>query len=399
MTDTRLFTDARGARLKCLMSAAESGPMRGSGTSTYLPALICPLPAGSVTPGSVLRFGGQVNKFGTPTGGHNLKVTIAQGANEVVITQAFIGASLLFFNWRAEMTFSADRKFAFMDSVNAFNSASGSIAAGSFTSYVAKTTASANLSPRTRSTTAAFVSYSAPPTQETRLVDFDQASELRFYLATVAADTVAMNSGFVELLSPGSDPSTYLPAKATLFFGHSLTEGTGSTTGNDVVSQLRGLKPGRPISNLGLGGQTYGSGSISFVDRILADPRSRTCDLIIWGPENDALADAAIWTATVLARLAQVMAIRKAGTRTIICNSVTSTAWSAPYVAAAQYLNAQLAASEWGGLVADMYTPICTAAGGYPNPAYLSDAIHHNDAGYAVDAATIAARMAALGWG
>jgi lysophospholipase L1-like esterase len=273
------------------------------------------------------------------------------------------------------------------------------VAAGSFTNYIAKTAATANLSPRTRSATAAFVTYSSAPTQETRLINFDQPCELRFYVAAVAGDTVAMNSGYAELLSPGTDPAFYLPTNATLFFGHSLTEGTGSTAGNDVVSQLRGLKPGRPISNLGLGGQTYGSGSLSFVDRILADPRSRTCDLIIWGPENDAQADGGAWAATVLTRLAQVMASRKPGARTIICNSVTSTAWSAPYVSAAQYVNAQLAASSWGSLVADLYTPICTAAGGYPNPAYLSDPIHHNDTGYAVDAATIAAKMASLGWG
>lgn len=398
MTDTRVFTEARGARLKCLMSAAESGPMRGTGTSNWLPAFICPVPAGSVTPASILRFGGQVNKFGTATGGHNMKVTIAQGASEVVISQAFIAATLLFFNWRAEITFSADRKFGFMDSVNVFNSGSGSVAAGTFTNYIAKTTGTANLNAKTRSTQVSFATYSAPPTQETRLIDFDQPCEIRFYLSTVAADTVSMNQGHIELLSPGSDPALYLNPNAALFFGHSLVEGSGSTAGNDVVSQLRALKPGRPISNLGLGGQTYAPGSISFADRILADPRARSMDLIIWGPENDAQVDGPVWANNVLTRLAQIMALRKTGAKTIICNSVTSTAWNAAYVAAAQYVNAQLASSQWGPLVADIYTPICTAVGGYPNSAYLSDPIHHNDAGYAVDANTIAAKMSALGW-
>ncbi|RWX78771.1 SGNH/GDSL hydrolase family protein [Neorhizobium lilium] len=383
-----------------LMVGAESGPMRGSGNTTYLPAFVCPVPAGAITPNATLRFGGHINKFGTANGGHNLKVTVAQGANEVVITQAFINASLLFFNWRAELTFSADRKFGFMDSVNVFNGATGSVAAGSFTNYIAKNAGSANLGARARSASVAFATYSTPPTQETRLIDFDQTSEIRFYLGAVAADTVAMNSGYAELLSPGTDPSFYVPSNATLFFGHSLVEGTGATAGNDVVSQLRGLKPGRSISNLGLGGQTYAAGSASFADRVLADPRAKSLDMIIWGPENDATGDGPTWANTVLTRLAQIMGNRKSGAKTIICNSVTSTAWNAGVVAAAQYVNAQLAASQWGSLIADMYTPICTAAGGYPNPAYLatSDTIHHNDTGYGVDANTISAKMTALGW-
>ncbi len=398
-TETRLFTDARGARVKSLMVATESGPMRGGGVSVFYPAFVCPVPAGGITPNAVLRIGGHLNKFGTSTGGHNLKVTVAQGATEVVIAQAFVGASLQFFNWRSELTFSADRKFGFMDSINTFNSLTGVILEGSYSNYAAKLSGLASMNARVRSTAVAFVTYSASPTQETRLIDFDQACEIRFYLAAVPADTVAMNQGYVELLSPGSDPVHSLAPKATLFFGHSLVEGSGATTGNDVVSQLRGLKPGRAICNLGLGGQAYGVGNYSFVDRILADPRAKSCDMIIWGPENDAGADGPTWAAAVLSRLAQVMAIRKSGSRTIICNNVTSTAWSAPYVAAAQYVNAQLAASQWGSLICDLYTPICTAAGGYPNPAYLSDAIHHNDAGYAVDAATIGAKMTALGWG
>jgi lysophospholipase L1-like esterase len=396
---TRLLTDALGARLKSLMAAAESGPMRGTGNANYLPAFICPVPAGVITPNAVLRFGGHVNKFPSATGGHNLKVTVTQGASEVVITQAFIDASLLFFNWRAELTFSADRKFGFMDTVNTFNSTTGGISAGNYSNYTAKLTGMGSLNARSRSSSIAFATYSGSPTQETRLVDFDQSCEIRFYLAAVSADTVAMNQGYVELLSPGSDPATYLAPKATLVFGHSLVEGTGATTGNDVVSLLRGLRPGRPISNLGLGGQTYAAGPLSFADRILADPRSKSCDLIIWGPENDASADGTAWAGIVMTRLAQIMANRNPGTRTLICNGVTSTSWNASVIAAAQYLNAQLAASQWGALVADLYTPICTAGGGYPNPAYLSDTIHHNAAGYAVDAATIAAKMAALGWG
>jgi lysophospholipase L1-like esterase len=400
-TETRLFTDAHGARVKSLMVAAESGPMRGAaaGSGTYFLAFVCPVPAGAITPNAILRTGGHLNKFGAPNGGHNLMVTIAQGANEVVVAQAFLAAWLAFFNWRSELTFSADRKFGFMDSINTFNSPTGVILEGTYSNYAAKASGLANLNARMRSTAVSFVSYSASPTQETRLIDFDQACEIRFYLSAVAADTVAMNQGYVELLSPGSDPALYLAPTATLFFGHSLVEGSGATIGNDVVSQLRGLKLGRPICNLGLGGQAYGAGNYSFVDRILADPRAKSCDMIIWGPENDAVADGPTWAATVLSRLAQVMAIRKSGSKTIICNNVTSTGWSAGYVAAAQYVNAQLAASQWGSLICDLYTPICTAAGGYPNPAYLSDAIHHNDAGYAVDAAAIAATMTALGWG
>jgi hypothetical protein len=372
-----------------LMVAAESGPMRGAagGNTSYLQALTCPVPAGAITPNSVLRFGGHVNKLTGTGGGHNLKVTIAQGANEVVITQGFIGNSLWFINWRAEMTFSADRKFGFMDGISLFNQASGGNipAAGTFTNYIAKTAAGALLSARSRSNQAAFVTYSTSPTVEAKVIDFDQACEIRFYLGAAATDTVAMNQAYAELLSPGSDPALYLPAKATLFFGHSLVEGTGSTAGNDVVSDLRGLRPGRPISNLGLGGQTFvaGNPNYSFVDRILADPRSKSLDLIIWGPENDVGSDGPTWANTVLTRLAQVMAIRRAGSKTVICNGVTSSAWNGTQIAAAQYVNTQLAANagSLGFTIADVYSQT-TNLDGTPIAGDLFDQIHRTDAAY-----------------
>lgn len=266
--------------LKVLMAGAESDAFKGTGASNFLPALVCPLPADTITPGSTLRFGSHVNKYGTATGGHNLKVVIAQGATEVVIAQGFINATLLFFNWDAKLTFSADRKFGFMDSVNVLNSAGGAVPAGSYSGFIAKTATSASLSARTRGPIA-FATYSAPPTLETRLIDFSKPSELRFYISCLGTDTVEMKSAFAELVSTGSDFIDFASPKATLFYGHSMVEGSGATSGQDIVSLLRGLRPGRPIGNLGLGGQKFEPGSISFVDRILSDPRARARDLII----------------------------------------------------------------------------------------------------------------------
>lgn len=372
---------------RVLMAASESGPMRGAagGNTSYLLALACPVPAGAITPNSILSFGGHVNKYGTANGGHNLKVTVAQGSNEVTITQAFINASLLFLNWRAELTFSADRKFGFMDGINLFNQSGGSVGTGTFTNYLSRTTAGATISPRSRSNQVAFVSYSNAPTIETKLIDFSQDCEIRFYLGAVAADTVAMNQGYVELTSPGSDPSFYVPSKATLFYGNSLPEGTGSTAGNDVVSVLRGLRPGWPIHNLGLGGQKYATESpnYSFIDRILDDPRAKSQNLIIWGPENDVGSDGAVWANTVMTNLARVMAIRKAGSKMVVCNGVTASNWSAGQIAAAQYVNSQIAANaaSMGYTVADVYGQT-TNGDGTPISGDLADNIHRNDAAY-----------------
>ena len=363
------------------MVAGESGAVRGkTSIDSYVPLYTCPVPAKAIRGTAILRLGGMVNLSGAS--GAIIRVTLAQGAAEIVICQRFVQAGKPLVEWRSDVTISADRKYGFSDSLMEPRVQRGRD----------------RLNARTRVNAIAFVSYSWPPTVETTLIDFDQPSEIRFSLGVNPADTVEMVQGFVDLVSMDAADADFVDATSTLFFGHSLVEGAGASPRRDVVSLLRGLRPGRPLTNLGLGGQRYGSGSVSFVDRILADPRARSRDLLIWGPENDASPDGPAWAATVLTRLAQVMAIRKAGSKTIICNGVTSTGWNAGIVAAARHVNAQLAASQWGPLVADMYTPICTAPGGYPSPAYLADAIHHNDAGYAIDAGTINAKMTSLGF-
>lgn len=98
-----------------------------------------------------------------------------------------------------------------------------------------------------------------------------------------------------------------------------------------------------------------------------------------------------------MSRLSQVMNNRKPGAKTIICNTVTASNWSAPYIAAARYLNGQLAASRYAPLVADMYTAT-TQSDGTPIPAHLADQIHRNDTGTVALAGVVNAKMTALGW-
>lgn len=384
-----------GSGVQVLAAAGRSGPVWGNAAAS-ITVFTCVVPGGSVPPGAILRFKGLLAKYAPNNGGFGIAIKAAQGANSVGLAQQSLGATLGTYSFEHHIALSDDLKwgFPFSRSVNLFDTASQSTAAA-----LAGNLYSTSGNPLSRTPTAkgpiAFRTYSAPPVVETTLVDWSSDVTLTVTLSPVTNDCVELVAFSVEAVSDSLAGSNRASPLATLFAGDSLTQGAGATTSGvtDYVAQLGKLRPGRPVLNDGMGGQLI----TTIVDRVIASKvAGRYWDLVLWAGANDASADAAAWWATMRAQIDRLLAYRAPGTRTIICNGHPNTAWAAGIVSAQLTVNANLALT-YGSMVCDLYSAL--TSGGVTQAGYLSDTIHLNDTGYGVVAATVSAKMTALGWG
>ncbi|MDV3249712.1 SGNH/GDSL hydrolase family protein [Devosia sp. BK] len=205
-------------------------------------------------------------------------------------------------------------------------------------------------SPKTKTSPAAasgFASYSAAPTVETVLIDFNQDWGLRVEvnLGLECGELIAFSATFQSAaFDAGGNP-----ARSTTVCSDSLTEGSGSTTNNDVGSQLGKLRPGRPILNEGMGGQV----SEKIIDRAMASKiRAKYWDAILWIGTNDAGPDGAAWFATVDTQIQRFLANRSSGARhPLITGLHPQTTFNGTYKTALQNVNSALAAKYGGNFV------------------------------------------------
>jgi lysophospholipase L1-like esterase len=355
------------------------------------------LPANAIYPGSTLTLAGLISKYSPYNGGHGIRISLAQGANKITIGQNDIAATLGSYSFEHTIHFSYDRKWAWSDvlTINIFNIASISgasttdqtVAGRILTPQQAIANGSpASKSPRQKSNSSAFASYSAPPTVETILIDFAQPVILTVELKGVANDSFELLNFRAVNFAPSATGASKA-YKATLCAGDSLTEGTGSTTGNDWVNALAKMtsRQGRTFLGDGLGGQLI----TSIADRVIADQvAGKYWDLLLWAGINDVQTDQAAWWSVVTTQIDRIKAFRAPGTKMLIMNYHNSTAWTGGQQSAAAYVNAQLL-SKYGADVVDLATLINGNAG------YYSDAIHLNDSGYAVVATAVDAKMTA----
>lgn len=386
----RRKSDAALGKIAC---AGRSGRFYGAAGTPWINALTIPVAGKAIHPGATLRMRGLLAKYSPFNAGCNYRVQFQQEANTVTVNQATIPASLATVPLSLEMGMSYDRRWGFLHSrsINMYGQIGNLVAQVYSEDTVQATNAPSSISPRAQSAGPAFASYSAPPAVETVLIDFDQDFNILVQLSPAANDAYEVLSFDVEQLSHGPQGMNFANAKATLFPGDSLTEGTGATTGNDWVSALGKTRTGRPLIGLGLGGQMI----TAIVNRVLADPvAGKYWDMAFWGGINDvdSTGGGAAWWAVVQAQLARLMAFRDPSARApLILNYHESTAWTAGQKSAATYVNAQLAAT-YGANVVDIAAVINGNAG------YYSDAIHLTDSGYAAVAAAVHAKMTAQGW-
>ena len=391
-----------------LMTVSRTGQMYGNGQPQIMGRKT--LPGGAIAPGAILRMKGIVHKFQPFNGGCSLAVSIVQGANEVALANTLMTAALFSVSFEAEVVLSGDRKFGFARGGGypaLFQQNSLAAGADYSLNQANNTYAGSVRSPRGAGFIA-FASYSAPPTVETVLIDFDKPVEVRVTLTPVANDCVEL-IGFDFWAFAQADGANTAHVKATLWPGDSYTEGTGATnTGtppndipNDVVAQFGRLRPGRPTANLGLGGQ----GIKAIVDRIVADPiAGKYWDLILWAGANNATGNAADWIRDMDTDLQRLFAFRAPGSRTMLLNLHPTEAWFTPGTieTARVAYNAWLAAHPiYGPLVCDISTPLKVGGvNGRVAAAYTSgDAVSHlSNAGYAVVAGAADAKATALGW-
>lgn len=381
---------------RVLSQGGRSGWMFGRGpgdTTTYDVVYQDTLAPDAIKPGSSVVLKGVIAKYSPFNSGYVLRVRLTQGASSVVISQNSVDATIGTFSFEQDLTFSNDRKWAWTSvySLNNFNAPSGgqiSASATLSTNQAVGNISAATKSPRAKSNAPiAFATYTAPPTVETILIDFSRAVTVTVELRGYATDSFELLSFRLVDVGNGQRGPPKAP-KATIFIGDSLTEGSGSTTNNDLSNAVAKLRPGRTVVNEGLGGQLI----TSIVDRALADPiAGRYGDMVFWGGINDVGASGPVWWATVQAQINRLVAYRSPTSRLIILNLHESTAWTADQKAAAAYVNAQLAGT-YGSIVVDVAATINGNAG------YYADAIHLNDSGYAAVAALVSAKMAALSW-
>lgn len=349
------------------------------------------IPGNIIKAGARIKFRGNLVKYAPNNGGLTLYIKAKQGTNSVTLAQSFPGATLQQIPFEHYLCLSPDRKWAWTDFINVNLGATASLVAGSYNPFTVVASSSvASTSPRAKGNIA-FSTYSAAPTVETVLIDWSQDVTITFELTATATDSYELLFFGVDQEYP-TDASGLSP-KLTLCGFDSLSEGTGSTAGNDWISVFAKTRSGSPVINEGLGGQTISQ----IQPRLLAYPAYflKATRLVSWAGINDAQADQAAWWATVSNYYDAVIAARGGASGLIINNYHLSSAWGASIIAACQYVNAQLLA-KYGAAVCDIYSVL--SPGGAQNATYFSDAIHCNDAGYAAVAAAVNTKATALGW-
>lgn len=181
---------------------------------------------------------------------------------------------------------------------------------------------------------------------------------------------------FLAWLWWGKEPAitNYPPPNSTIVaFGDSLIEGVGATTGNDLVSQLS-RRLGRPIVNLGVSGNTTAEGVARLNEAI--EERPGIVILLLGG--NDTLRRISVAESqTNLTTL--ITGFQQAGAVVVLLGvrgGVLRDGRAEMY---------ETLAKQYGAVyVPDVLDGILL------KPELMSDAIHPNDAGYAIIAERIA---------
>jgi lysophospholipase L1-like esterase len=385
-------------RTRVLVSSGRTGPVSGTASTSALVVLSVLIPAKTILGGETLRIKGLLSKYQPFNGGGTVVIKLG-GVN---IAQAFPAATLASYPIDQILTISADRKWAFTQSQNLFGVVSPTTTSLLPTTYPG-VGATSSMGVRAASSTIAFASYSAPPTVETIIVNFDQPQLLTVEISPVSGDTMELVSFSATLDASAKVPANYASPKATVQWGTSITEGTGATPVGSVpmgcVDVLRRTRAGRPIVNGGLGGQT----SSQIADRVLSDPvAGKYWDGIFDMIVNDASGDGPTWWNQVRTQIDRVLAFRAGSTtKSLFWNAYPNSAWttSTSFRIAMDYVNTQLAAT-YGSMIIDVCTPfIAGGTAGVGPAANYADAIHPTNAGHAILASATDAKMTASSWG
>lgn len=393
--------NALQSRSRVLASIATTGQMRGiGGSAPFYTRAVVPIPAGTIKGGDVLDLWYLFNRTlpGAAGSSTQWRLRNADGSGTpVTITQSSLGATMRGAAIQTRIMFAPDLRGAFTFSLNGLDQVTLGTA-GVYAATGVKTSNLAAKGTRNRANGIQFVSHSASPTIETTLVDFTKDLELYLEMRAYNGDTIECLGANVTLHSSSiSDlPVNYAPSKTAAAWGDSLTEGTGSTSDLDWVNALITLRPGWGIDQCGLGGQTVSQ----IATRITSDPvRGKQWKAIIWAGANDLsnTNGGLDWWNAVYPVLDAILAYRTS-TETIICNFHPKASWTVGDVnyVAMQYVNAQLA-TRYGTRVCDLFTALATDAGKVP-AASMADDIHLANPGHATVAATVDAKMTALGW-
>jgi hypothetical protein len=387
------------ARVRTLVAAVASGPV-WSQTATFRRVVQAVLPPNAIAPNGSLRLRGAIAKFTPFNAGHAWRAVLVQGANSVTIAQNSIGASVAFYPFDHRVQLSDDRRWGWVLNANAMNTAS--IAAGVLNELSAITGNPVAMGQRTRGNIA-FATYSTPPTAETVLIDFNQPVTYAVDLQVQNGDTAEVASLTLEVINPPPGTANTASPLATVQWGTSITEGTGSAPVAGVpmgcVDVLRRTRPGRPLLNAGLGGQT----AVQIADRVLACPTmGRHWDAVLDIAVNDGSTDGTLWWNAVRTQIDRVLAYRAGSAgRTLIWNIYPRTDWTTgtAFRTAMDFVNAQLVAT-YGTMIVDVLTPfIAGGSNGVGPAANYVDTIHPTNAGHAILASATDAAMTARGWG
>jgi lysophospholipase L1-like esterase len=366
-------------RPRLILNSFRSGVLEVVGASAaYVNLVNCPIPGGTITPGCELNFQAQLAKYAPNNAGWSWRAGFRQGANTVLIAQNAIGAAVHSAFVRTSVFMATDLKSAVNMDVNTLGLAS---LAAAYTSDTGAANSDRALMGARQPGNIMFVSYSAPPTVETTLIDFSQP-------CTFVVEITAQNGDKIELVGASLEMQPVvgftLNSKTVYVYGDSLTEGTGSGAVSgaamDVTSQLRRLRSGWPMQARGLGGQTTATLTDGIhigqqiTERLISDAASKYAKVILWAGTNDFDAhagDGPGWFAAMKIGIDRVIAYR-GGTADLMLSTLHPRAgWAvgdANYTAL-QYVNAQMIAT-YGSIVCDLFTALATASGLVPLSRY-----------------------------
>lgn len=186
-----------------------------------------------------------------------------------------------------------------------------------------------------------------------------------------------------------------------VFPGDSFTNGTGASSYNTRYPTLVANSFSRPRSfvNAGIGGET----SSQILTRVQAfSANYKTATQVIWAGRNN-------YTDTVQVKADIAAMIAAVGhSRFLVLGILPNSGQTAPDLATLTQLNADLA-TTYGAQFIPTLAPLQAAnngsvqdladvAAGYTPTSLRSDALHLNDAGYAVIAPLVYALLATYGW-
>jgi len=358
--------------------------LRWSGAAVFQALATFSLPGNAIKPSCQWDVSGTLSKIAATAfnAGATLRIFVNQGANSVVVGQNSLNGALGNYTFDTRIRMSSDRKWGFIPTINMFNKltvSSGDVlpldqAGGTVVSFNANQA----------SVTLAFATYAGPPFVETILIDFSKPITVTVEIGSGGAvstgDVYGLEHATLSIDAQKFAPNA-APANLLGLWGHSLPSGTGATTVNTApLGLIRINRPGRPVLGFGLGGQKIQA----IADRILSDPViGKSCDMVLWGLENDMDADPNVYFASIKPQLDRIMAFRAPSAKTAILTPITSSGWTQMQRDSTFAIVPMLLADPiWGSKVFNQTAPICTDPDKNYPAAWHADPIHMNDTGY-----------------